>query len=264
LIPVLAKRFSIQTISHGAAAFLDKRLASHQAAGMIHLGGHGHPDRVDDGVTGTQAGKLKLAPCVVFNGACYTGVTSRWFDPFTQKSVVENTAKAADSFCLNMLDNQALGYLAALHVDHGMPVYQEMEFLAYQGASLGDAIKFIHDGVILGSGGKLLKLEPFVAGKPPPNWTASEVMLKGTASRVLFGDPALILIAAFTEPPLGFGQGRKDSADYGYPQQSPPQEHLHRHLPFGPGQGQESIQRPRLFHRQAAGRLEIDPQGRCP
>src|SRR5262249_19638133 len=37
---------------------------------------------------------------------------------------------------------------------------------------------------------------------PAPQWTPSEVMLKGTASRVLFGDPALVVTDAFTDPPF--------------------------------------------------------------
>ena len=39
-------------------------------------------------------------------------------------------------------------------------------------------------------------------GTPPPRSTASEMMLKGTASRVLFGDPALIVGRAWTKPPF--------------------------------------------------------------
>jgi hypothetical protein len=107
-----------------------------------------------------------------------------------------------DCFCLNLLGNQAVAYLAALHPDHGIPVYQEMEFLAYRGASLGEVIKQTHDGVILGFGGKLPEIEPLAADAPSPRWTPSEVMLKGTAARVLFGDPALVVTEAFTPEPF--------------------------------------------------------------
>jgi len=203
MIPVLEKRFGLMSVSHGIEAFTDQRLDSMKGAGLVHFGGHGHPDRIDDGLRGTQAARLVLSPCVVFNGACYTGVTGRWYEQNTPDGkLAEKTVAAADSFCLNLLRNQAIAYLAAVHPDHGVPVYQEMEFLAYSGASLGDVIKHTHDGVILGAGGRLPAFENFAAGMPTPRWTPADVMLKGTAARVLFGDPAMIVADAFTAPPF--------------------------------------------------------------
>jgi hypothetical protein len=140
---------------------------------------------------------------VAFNGACYTGVTQRWYDQFNQDGkIIEKTVPTADCFCLNFLRTDAIAYLAALHPDHGIPVYQEMEFLAYSGAPLGDVIKQTYDGVILASGGRVPKFERLKAGMPAPAWSPSEMMLKGTASRVLFGDPSLIVAAAFATPPF--------------------------------------------------------------
>jgi len=82
-LTAFAGRFGLETISHGAEAFVDERLKSMDSAGLLHFGGHGHPDRIDDGLRGTQARQLALAPCVAFNGACYTGVTGRWFKQWT-------------------------------------------------------------------------------------------------------------------------------------------------------------------------------------
>jgi hypothetical protein len=213
MIPVLERRLGLVTISHGVEAFTDERLASMNGAGIVHLGGHGHPDRVDEGLRGEQVRNLKMSPCVVFNGACYTGVTHRWYEQWTPEGkVAEKTVPAADCFCLNLLRNEAVAYLAALHPDHGVPVYQEMEHLAFSGAPLGDVIKYTHDGVILGSGGRLPKFERFASGMPLPQWTPSDVMLKGTASRVLFGDPALMVLDAFTNAPFSIVQKEKDGA----------------------------------------------------
>ena len=75
----------------------------------------------------------------------------------------EEEVKPEVSFCLSMLNNNVLGYFSALHPDHGVPVYQEMEFLATDGASLGDIIKHTYDGVILANGGVLV--EKFVKSK---------------------------------------------------------------------------------------------------
>jgi hypothetical protein len=213
MIPVLERRLGLVTISHGVEAFTDERLASMNGAGIVHLGGHGHPDRVDEGLRGAQVKNLQLSPCVVFNGACYTGVTHRWYEQWTQEGkVAEKIVPAADCFCLNLLRNEAVAYLAALHPDHGVPVYQEMEHLAFSGAPLGDVIKYTHDGVILGSGGRLPKFERFASGMPSPQWTPSDVMLKGTASRVLFGDPALVVLDAFSSAPFSIAQKEKDGA----------------------------------------------------
>jgi hypothetical protein len=197
----LRRSFGLRTIAHSKNNFTDERLASMDKAGLIHFGGHGHPDRIDDGLTAAQIPRLELAPCVVFNGACYTGVTSRWFDE-TTGVVVEKSVAPAECFCLNLLQNDVIGYLAAVHPDHGMPVYQEIEFMAIHGASLGDAIKQTHDGVVMGAGGKLPQLKPLAAGNDAKFTSAADVMLRGTAARILFGDPALIVGDSSLVPPF--------------------------------------------------------------
>jgi hypothetical protein len=198
-VPVVAKRYTVKSIAHGKNQFTDDRLGAMDGAGIVHFGGHGHPDRIDDGLTAAQVARLKLAPSVVFNGACYTGVTGRWFEP-TASGLQPRTAKG-DCFCLEMLKSPAVAYLAAVHPDHGMPVYQEVEFLAYRGATLGDVIKHTHDGVILGNGGKLPELAPLKEGSPLPSGNA-EMMLSGTAARLLFGDPAMSVGDAFADAPF--------------------------------------------------------------
>jgi len=203
MIPVFGERTALASISHGPHAFSDERLDSMQDAGLVHFGGHGYPDRIVDGLSGRQAKELRLPTSVVFNGACYTGVTHRWFEQWTANGTLSEQAVASDdSFCLNLLQNDVIAYLAALHPDHGIPVYQEMEYMAYTGASLGDVMRHTHNGVILGNGGQLPTLERFADGMPSPQWTPSDIMLKGTAARVLFGDPALIVTDAFTKPPF--------------------------------------------------------------
>jgi len=200
-VPVLQERFSARSLWHGKGSFTDGRLGSLDGAGLLHFGGHGHPDRIDDGLTAEQIPKLKLAPCVVFSGACYTGVTRRWFDGSGAR-LVESAAAPDRCFCLNLLRKDVVAYLAAVHPDHGMPVYQEMEYLAFRGAPLGDVIKHTHDGVVIGAGGKMPAFEQLADGMARPNWTPADVMLKGTAARILFGDPSLVACEAFTRPPF--------------------------------------------------------------
>jgi hypothetical protein len=200
MIPVLAQQFPIYTITHGLEGFSNERLQSLSGAGLVHFGGHGHPDRVDNCLNGPYVRRVPFSPCVVFSGACYTGVTGRWFD-VSSGIFRSGSVPAQFSFCLGILANQAVAYLAALHADHGIPVYQEMEFLSYTGASLGDTIKHTQDGVIIASGAKSLPLIQVKDGTPV-SWSATEFMLWGTASRVLFGDPALKIMNKFCDAPF--------------------------------------------------------------
>jgi hypothetical protein len=200
MTPALAAALPTHTISHGVEGFTRERLAEMGGAGLVHFGGHGYPDRVVDCLNGPFVRRVPFSPSVVFNGACYTGVTGRWFDVETGAARLKSVP-AARSFALGILANQAVAYLAALHPDHGIPVYQEMEYLACSGAPLGDVMKHTHDGVIIASGGTLFPIEPLSEGGAPPQ-TPAEIMLKGTASRVLFGDPALRVMEPVTKPPL--------------------------------------------------------------
>jgi hypothetical protein len=82
-------------------------------------------------------------------------------------------------------------------------VYQEMEYMTLKGAALGEVIKYTYDGVVLGNGGRLPDFETLSNGMASPQWTPTEIMLKGTASRVLFGDPSLRLLKPLqVEKPL--------------------------------------------------------------
>jgi hypothetical protein len=200
IIPVLTQQFPTYTITHGLEGFNKERLQSLSGAGLIHFGGHGHPDRIDNCLNGLYVRQVPFSPCVVFSGACYTGVTGRWFD--ISSGIFQSRTVAANlSFCLGILANQAIAYLAALHADHGIPVYQEMEYLSYTGASLGNTIKHTLDGVILASRAKPLSLNQVKDGIPI-SWTPAEFMLWGTASRVLFGDPALKIMNKFSDAPF--------------------------------------------------------------
>ncbi|MBD3415315.1 MAG: hypothetical protein GF421_12910 [Candidatus Aminicenantes bacterium] len=203
-IPVIGEKMKLESLSHGTGGISQDHLDSMKGAGLIHFGGHGHPHQIDQGMTAEQILIAELSPCVCFSGACYTGVVGTYYEMFSpQGTVMEKTVPGDDSFCLNLLKNSIIGYLASLHPDHGIPVYQEMEYMALKGASLGEVIKYTYDGVVLGNRGQLPKFEPLSQGISSPSWTPTEVMLKGTASRVLFGDPSLKLLPALAvEKPL--------------------------------------------------------------
>jgi len=208
MIPVFSERCSLETISHGRRGFTKERLSSMYGAGIVHWGGHGYPDRVVDSLNGPFVQKLKLSPCIAFNGACYTGVTSTWFSMMGGK-LKKQKVDDSKSFCLGILTNNVIAYLAALHADHGIPVYQEMEYMATTGASLGEIIKHTYDGVVLGNGGKLPHFGTLTEGMIL-NWSPKDIMLNGTATRVLFGDPAYVPIKAFSSKPFDIKTSIKD------------------------------------------------------
>ena len=205
MVPVFTSRLGSETISHGTRAFTAERLQAMNGAGLLHYGGHGYPDRVVDSLNGPFVRKLGLAPNVFFNGACYTGVTGRWFEN-VNGWIRERQVKPELSFALGVLANNSVGYLAALHPDHGIPVYQEMEYLAWQGGSLGDVMRYTHNGVVMGNGGRFPQFDSFQDSMRAPDDTSESIMLKGTAARVLFGDPALKIMSSFSPPPFTIRQ----------------------------------------------------------
>jgi len=203
-VPVLGKAMELETLSHGTGGISQKHLDSMSRAGILHFGGHGHPGQIDNGMTAEQILETDFSPCVCFSGACYTGVVGKYFEMFGPDGIItEKKVEKDGSFCLNLLQNNVIGYLASLHPDHGMPVYQEMEHMSLKGASLGEVIKYTYDGVVLGNQGRLPDFENLSNGMLSPQWTPTEIMLKGTASRVLFGDPSLRLLKPLpVEKPL--------------------------------------------------------------
>jgi len=202
-VPVLENKMGIESISHGNKGYKNEWLKMMNDAGIVHFGGHGYPDRIENGLNVSQVSQVELAPCVIFSGVCYTGVVGKYFEMFTSGDKVSaKKIEPPESFCLQLLTNNVIGYLAALHPDHGIPVYQEMEHMALKGASLGEAIKYTYDGVVLGNGGKMPDFEVLLDGDKSPHWTPTDVMLKGTASRILFGDPSLKIMNSLDAPKL--------------------------------------------------------------
>lgn len=194
MLPVYSRGRS-RVISHGSGGLT--RLDRLKEAGLVHIGGHGIAQGVVDGLQVDQLKSLELNPCVVFSGACYTGVTRRWTEPDGKQRLVT----AEHSFCLQLLRRPVLGYLAALHADHGMPVYQELEFLTCRGGSLGEVMRATQNGVVLACGGHLPPLSDWAKASIP-----AEIMLCGTGSRVLFGDPSLQVVPAGSSRAFGLSQ----------------------------------------------------------
>lgn len=197
----LSGKLESRGMNNGGRGFADNRLDALSGYGFVHFGGHGYPDRIDQGLTAKQVARLDLSPCVAFNGACSTGVTCRAFE-MAGARWAEKTYPPEESFCLAMLQQPVVAYLAATHPDHGVPVYQEMEYLFTTGCALGQAIKRTYDHVVMGNGGVALDFPVLRDGEQRPSWGPKEIMLYGTASRLLYGDPTLSVTGALHETPL--------------------------------------------------------------
>ncbi len=77
-----------------------------------------------------------------------------------------------------------------------------MEYLLTTGASCGDTMKHTYDNVVMGEGGKRPSCPRFEEGKPSPLRTPKDIMLYGTAARVLFGDPTAHPVARVSPGPF--------------------------------------------------------------
>ena len=197
----LSGKLKCRGMNNGRRGFADGSLDTLAGHGVYHFGGHGYPDRIDQGLTAEQLSRADLGTSIAFNGACSTGVTDRAFER-SASGWSERRYAPDDSFCLTMLNQPVVAYLAATHPDHGVPVYQEMEHLFTTGGSMGEAIKHTYDAVVIGNSGKLPAFPKLSGGAPIQPMTPTEIMLTGSASRVLYGDPTLQVMGALASPGL--------------------------------------------------------------
>jgi hypothetical protein len=189
------------SVNHGMRGWPDDALPRLEGFQILHLGGHGVPERIEHGLTAQQLARLDLAGTVVFNGACWTGVTRHWYrlgDPTAARQTAD------DTFCLAMLDTGAVAYVAATHPDHGVPVMQEVEHVLVTGAPVGEAIRATVAGLVLARGGKALELPSFRDRRLPDLRPRGAVEWYGTASRLLYGDPRLRPCGAAMAEPFTF------------------------------------------------------------
>lgn len=178
-------------------AFIDKTLTELERSPLIAFAGHGFPDRVVDGPTSSDIRGRNFKGAVAFNIACYTGVTSNWFErDWKSGKMVEQCVESDNSFCLQMIDNGVAAYVAyACPRPAGMEMFADMVSVATQGISIGEqrrrqgnSVVLTHlaqsfDGVVADelNDGQRLNQQDVAA-------TVREMSTGG----VLFGDPAFV------------------------------------------------------------------------
>ena len=172
-----------------------------QGVGLLHAGGHGMPDGIDDGLKGRDLRSLKLdlAPALYFSGPCYCGVTSGWFAA-AASGIERRVVAPEESFALAAVAQGVSALFAGFDPDRGETCAQEVDHLLVHGDALGNAAKESYDGVVVARREEKLSLYRYVEGKPPPQRDLVDTMTGGGACRALFGDPTWRPVAACAKP----------------------------------------------------------------
>ena len=207
----LAKGWLRWSAYHRAVDELLQRKEWLTGAGVLHAGGHGMPDGIDDGLKGKdlRALALDLAPALYFSGPCYCGVTSAWFAP-TAKGIERKVVKPEESFALAALARGVSALFAGFDPDRGETCSQELEHLFVHGDALGYASKETYDGVVVARRQPALELYRYEEGKPAPQRDLIDTMTGGGACRALFGDPTWKPVEACAPP--AFDVRKRDGA----------------------------------------------------
>lgn len=176
--------------------FISEMLENLEGQSMIALAGHGFPDRIVGGPNWSDLAGRDYTGAVAFNIACYTGVTSHWFENNWQTGHIDRHCVSNDeSFGLRMLDTGVAAYVAyACPRPAGTQMFADMIELATQGISVGEQRRRQANSVILthlGQGFAGLVAESVAAGDPlKPGRSPEELVRSMSAGSVLYGDPA--------------------------------------------------------------------------
>ena len=124
------------------------QLAGHS---IILFAGHGYPRHVVGGPTYRHLAGQRYDGALVMNIACYTGVTSRWFDSdWKSMTIRELEVPADESFCLNMLKTGVAGYVAYVSARPAGPaMLGDAITLATAGESVGELMRNNSNSVVL-------------------------------------------------------------------------------------------------------------------
>lgn len=93
--------------------FIAKSMKKLDDSPILLFESHGYPDGLVGGPKASDLAGRSFNGSVALNVACYTGVTSTWFeDDWSTGQVRERTVEPKDSFCLQMIDRGVAAYFA--------------------------------------------------------------------------------------------------------------------------------------------------------
>jgi hypothetical protein len=140
---------------------------------------------------------VDLAPAVVINGACHSGVTSRAIVGGDIVSTFGDTGgkvrfhaiEPAQSFPLQAIAHGASAYIAPLAANNANRAALEEWAIRAGGTALGDVLRGVYDELVLGAERLPLAFHLFADGEDEPREVP---MFTDSFHRVLFGAPAFV------------------------------------------------------------------------
>ncbi|MCB9892327.1 MAG: hypothetical protein H6833_11805 [Planctomycetes bacterium] len=179
--------------------FLDEHLTALEDCGAILMGGHGMPWEIVSGPQAADMAKLDLFPSVVFNYACYTGVTGTYAEPeYRVQEVVQHLKQVESerSFALTLLRRGVVGYTAYVTPRPAGPEMSVEFQRVLAGETMAGARRRDYAKVLLGylGFGESGIVPPRVEeGRGMPRAELDSVrhlMLDAATGGITFGDPA--------------------------------------------------------------------------
>lgn len=176
--------------------FLKQTLKQFQSKSLFAFAGHGYPDGVVGGPKHNDLQGRDFSGAVVYNIACYTGVTSNWYqNDFQTSKIKQEKVTAGESFCLSMLETGVAGYVAyACPRPAGPEMFADMLSMATEGISTGEQRRRHANRVILTHLGQDVAetgFELLQDGQPiKPAKSTDEIVRNMSTGGLLFGDPA--------------------------------------------------------------------------
>jgi len=169
--------------------------------GVLAAGGHGEPDRIVDGLTGSELRSrgFDLSPAIYFSGPCYCGVTGTWYR-FQAGGIRQVRVDPMSSFALAALASGVTALFAGLDPDRGEQAAQELEHLWIHGDALGHVMKSTYDSTTVALRRASYELFRYEDHGPRPQKNLAMTMIGGAAGRALYGDPTYVPFKASAKP----------------------------------------------------------------
>ncbi len=195
-IPVTAFQSRGETDETRDEKFINDSMRKLNRPPILLLASHGYPNGLVGGPKAADMKEVDLTGSVVFNIACYTGVTSSWYeDDYPTMTIKERKVDSEESFCLQVIDSGAAAYVAYLSPRPAGPIMMgDAMLVASSGLSIGDLRRSDANSIVLAhlmSGDDQVTAETLVDGTAlAAAQTPAQIVKRMATGGVLFGDPA--------------------------------------------------------------------------
>lgn len=177
-------------------SYISESMPALGQSSIVLLASHGYPDGLVAGPKASDLRQVDLAGCVLFNIACYTGVTKNWYDEdHREMKVRKNSIDLKDSFCLQAIDCGVAGYFAyTCPRPAGPTMMGDAILLSTTGDSLGELFREGLQSVVMAhllNGDSQVNISHLAEGTSlGADRTPGSAVRQMSTGGVLFGDPA--------------------------------------------------------------------------